>query len=91
MQGWSNMNLFFSKPLSDLKLASSIKQKNLGIAHMMKHPFSMELKWQGIPCACFDFHFRPLLAVAKQAVVCLSCLRFVVCVCVRERERERGA
>jgi hypothetical protein len=39
--------------------------KNLGIAHMMKHPFSMELKWQGIPCACFDFHFEFLINIVQ--------------------------
>ncbi len=43
------------------------------------------------PLPVCDILCRQLLAVAKQAVVCLSCLRFVVCVCVcvRERERER--
>ncbi len=32
---------------------------------MMKHPFSMELKWQGIPCACFDFHFEFLTNIVQ--------------------------
>jgi hypothetical protein len=32
---------------------------------MMKHPFSMELKWQGIPCACFDFHFEFLINIVQ--------------------------
>ncbi len=49
------------------------------------------------PLLVCDILCRQLLAVGKQPVVCLSCLRFVgvcvcvcVCVCVRERERERS-
>jgi hypothetical protein len=44
------MNSFFSKPLSH---RSFNQATNLGIAHMMKHTFSIELKGQGTHCAIF--------------------------------------